>query len=100
LIYQLISTSYVYDELDRRTKVTNALNQITKTSYDAVGNLLAIEDVVGNVTSYTYDANDRLLVETNALGKTRSHAYDAVGKETSRIDRNGGLPMATKKLAT
>ncbi|WP_162542163.1 SdrD B-like domain-containing protein [Gemmata obscuriglobus] len=64
-----VVTSYVYDGLDRRTQVIEAVNvapeqlghanPITTTTYDAVGNVVSVIDPLGRTTSYAYDALDR-----------------------------------------
>ena len=62
---------------------------VTKTSYDAVGNVASITDSVNNTTSYGYDALDRLITDTNQLGKTRIYSYDNVGNRVRMVDRDG-----------
>jgi YD repeat-containing protein len=83
------TTRYTYDFRDRQTSSTNALNQTTSTTYDAIGNVLSITDASGNTTRYVYDALNRKTAETNALNLSRTFAYDAVGSLVKNVDRNG-----------
>jgi RHS repeat-associated protein len=62
---------------------------VTKTSYDAVGNVSSITDADLNTTNYTYDAVNHLITDTNQLNKTRTRSYDNVGNLTQTVDRNG-----------
>ena len=82
-------TTYVYDNAGRRTKVQNALNQVTTSTYDAAGNQLTVKDANGNTTTNAYDADNRLIKTTYPDAKFDSTAYDAVGNVQSRTDANG-----------
>jgi YD repeat-containing protein len=82
-------TSYAYDNLYRRTSITDALSGMTSFAYDAVGNMTSLTDPVGNTTNWTRDALDRVTAETNQFGDSRFFAYDPAGNLTQRTDRNG-----------
>jgi RHS repeat-associated protein len=103
------TTWYVYDAVNRRTHVIDALDadptpgtdpydrwgsltftpgHPTVTSYDAVGKVVSVTDPEGNTTRFDYDRLDRLTSETNQLDDTRSYEYDAVGNLVRRTDRN------------
>ncbi len=106
------TTWYVYDALNRQTQIIDALDDDpttgsepydaqgqlisgftpthpTTTSYDAVGQTVAVTDPEGNSTQFAYDGLGRLVSETNGLDDTRSYAYDAAGNLTHSTDRNG-----------
>src|SRR5262245_21454659 len=92
-----VTTSYGYDNLNRRTTVIEAFDvpesgllthpaPITITTYDAVGNVLSETDPLGRVTTYGYDALDRRTTvcerwqEVNPVCQRASYfRYDAQG---------------------
>ena len=49
------ATSYEYSKMDQIVKITNALSQTTKMSYDVMGSLTILTDNRGNQTHYKYD---------------------------------------------
>ena len=49
-----------YDELNRLTQTTDALEGITRTSYDLLGNMTSITDAEGQATTFIYDDLGRL----------------------------------------
>src|SRR5699024_752710 len=53
-------------------------------TYDASGNITAIEDNAGAVASYEYDGLGRLTRENIAGEKTVVYAYDNAGNLTSK----------------
>jgi RHS repeat-associated protein len=69
-----------------------------KTTFDALGSVIAEYDAMGNQTSaYTYDSSDTYLVKScDALGHCASKTYDTVlGIETSAVNANGGTTVTT-----
>jgi len=60
--------------------VTNALGQVTTTTYDAVGHVGTVIDAKGHVTSYAYDAAGHQVEVTDANGHVRSTQYDPVDR--------------------
>jgi RHS repeat-associated protein len=107
------SASLSYDDLDDMTQVTLPDGTTAESNiYDAVGNLVATTDSLGNVTRYTYDADNRrvqttypdgstekdtydlageLVTVTDALGNTTRYVYDADGRQIQTIDALGGI---------
>jgi RHS repeat-associated protein len=79
-------TSYSYDNYDSGiglafATVTDPNGRITKSGYDALGNLLQAVDAVGNVTNYTYQYN--LLAKiTDANGNQTSFTHNGSGDLT------------------
>jgi RHS repeat-associated protein len=73
----------LYDALWRPVTVTLAGGTVeastTRTTYDAVGNLTATTDALGQVTKHGYDLRDRRISTTNPLGLITSYAYSADG---------------------
>jgi RHS repeat-associated protein len=85
-------TTYDYDNLYRRTSITDANNDLTEFTYDDVGNVLTMTDPENNVTEYEYDNLNRLIAETIAVSTvalTRQFVYDAAGNLIEKTDRNG-----------
>jgi RHS repeat-associated protein len=100
-----VETRYEYDNLAHLTAVVeNYLDGVlpsfqdnvrTEFTFNAVGNLIAHQDALGNVSSYTYDAVDRLISATDPLGNMTTFGYDGVGNRTSRTDALGFLTSFT-----
>ena len=94
-----VETHYEYDNLSRLLAVVeNYLDGVlpsfqtnvhTEFTYDAIGNLIAHQDALGNVSSYAYDAVDRLISAADPLGNMTTFGYDGVGNRTSRTDALG-----------
>jgi YD repeat-containing protein len=55
--------------------VTDALNQATSYSYDAMGNLTRVTDANGHQTTYTYDALGRPLTVADGLSNATSYTW-------------------------
>jgi RHS repeat-associated protein len=96
-------TSYAYDNMNRRTEVTESAHlptttferRTTTTSYDALGNTTAIIDPDGNQTGYLFEALNRQTVTIGAaldpvtgLNVRTSMLYDAADNVTQMIDRD------------
>lgn len=105
-------TSYMYDALDRITKIIlpngstrSVVYNKNLTSYydengerkdvvkDAYGNVIRIIEYNGNetyTTSYTYDAADQLTQITDANGMQWNWTYDTLGRKTQLQDPDIG----------
>ena len=83
------ATTYTYDAINRRIKMTDALSYTTQWQYDAVGNMTTLTDANGHATKYTYDAVNRPLKETYPDSLSRSYTYDAAGNLITRTDQLG-----------
>ena len=75
----------VYDELNRPTQCTDAVNEVTSQSYDRASNVISEIDAKGNTTSITYDAR----------GADRKSRTDSVGSQRSNTDGNSNLTQVT-----
>jgi len=104
------TTSYVYDSVRRQAKViqndlitdgsdgnantADYSKLVTKTSYDAAGNVLTTTDAKGNVTTNAYDAANRQTTVTGAdpdgsgalSAPVMSYTYNAAGEVASVTD--------------
>ncbi len=117
-----MTTIYDYDQLDRITKVTDAVggqqqyvydtrgflqqsiderNHATYMRYDDLGRLEAswtqgFSQTTGS-TRYTYDAMDRVNTITDPLNNVTDYDYDTLGRVTQRTDpvQAAGTPLTT-----
>ncbi len=89
-----LRTTLSHDALGRVTEMRQyqqgsreGVDRTTRYTYDAAGNVLAIETPEG-VRSYAYDALDRLVSYVDAAGLETAYTYDAVGNRTSLVVGN------------
>lgn len=86
-------TTYVYDPncgcANRRTKVIDALNNVTSYTYDAAGNVATMTDARNNVTRYEYDGNNRRTRTIHPDNTEELTTYDGAGRTTSKTDQSG-----------
>jgi RHS repeat-associated protein len=73
----------------RRSKVTNALNQVMTFTYDGNGNELSKTDANNHTTTYEYDALNRRTKVKYEDGTSLTTAYDAIGRIKSKTDQAG-----------
>ncbi len=87
------ATRYVYDKLDRITRVdyTDETTNDVAYTYNDNGQILTRTDVSG-VTTYTYDDLGHVLTKKNtAGGETISYTYDKAGNIKSQSDYHGTI---------
>ncbi|WP_406822817.1 RHS repeat-associated core domain-containing protein [Pseudomonas corrugata] len=84
-----------YDPLDRRTKVTDPLGNVTNFAYDTNSNLLSVTDAKSGVHTYSYDARDRRVAYTDPLSATQSFGLDGLSNVTQWTARNGVIATYT-----
>ncbi|MBL0698599.1 RHS repeat protein [Comamonas sp. JC664] len=107
---------YTYDDLGRRVREENALNQVTAWAYDAAGNKVCTKQPLGQptlahgaasgmslaqvkanacggayVTEYAYDEEGKLVSITDAANGLTSYVYDATRNLVAKQDANGNL---------
>lgn len=76
-----VTTTFLYDELGRRTGVIDPRTGETVTNYDETGRVDTITDPVGNITRFTYDpSTGRKIAQENASGKITRYAYNDQGQ--------------------
>ncbi|HIE33996.1 MAG TPA: hypothetical protein EYP86_02520, partial [Candidatus Altiarchaeales archaeon] len=76
-------TSFIYDPLDRRISTVTNYGLFIETlnyTYDAVGNVITIDDPQAGTTTYNYDSLDRLTNITNYAGNITTYQYDKLGR--------------------
>ncbi|WP_239989146.1 RHS repeat-associated core domain-containing protein [Corallococcus macrosporus] len=107
---------YTYDDLGRRVREENALNQVTAWAYDAVGNKVCTKQPLGqsalahgaasgmslsqleanacggtHVTRYAYEEEGKLVSVTDAANGLYTYVYDAARNMVAKQDANGNL---------
>ncbi len=89
------STTLAYDAANRRISLTqpdpdgggSLTSPVTTFVYDNLDRMTSLTDPVSNVTSWTYSAIDQVLTEIDPLSKTVTYTYDAAGQMTRLVDR-------------
>ena len=77
-------TNYEYNVTDELTKVTDAANNLTTISYDELGRKTSMTDPDMGSWSYTYDAVGNLIEQTDAKGQVIDFAYDKLNRLTRK----------------
>ena len=77
-------TNYEYNVTDELTKVTDAANNLTTISYDELGRKTSMSDPDMGSWSYTYDAVGNLIEQTDAKGQVIDFAYDKLNRLTRK----------------
>ncbi|WP_228487890.1 RHS repeat-associated core domain-containing protein [Rhodocyclus gracilis] len=81
------SESRQYDELNRVTRIIDALNGETSFTYDLAGNRLTVKDAEAKTWSFAYDDLGRLSSETDHSAKTISYKPDEAGNIYEKTNR-------------
>ena len=81
-----VLASYTYDDDDRLIAEQDALNHVTTSTYDGVGNKTSVTDVNNNTTTYVYDSRNRLTTVTDPLSHSTVYGYDSGGNRTTVTD--------------
>lgn len=71
--------THVYDDLGRLEEERGEAGQIASFDYDAEGNLIEIEDPVGNITQQAYDELNRAAFGGAHLGRAALNQMGRVG---------------------
>ena len=91
--------SHEYDSQGRRIRTSKELENgervVTVMAYDALNNLTALTDSLGNRTEYTYDPLGRLSKITYPDGSTQEYGYDSAGNLLQEKQRSGTLVTNT-----
>jgi RHS repeat-associated protein len=89
------TTSSVFDELNRSYVVRDALNSVTLTTFDLLGNPLTRLDAEGRRYAWSYDGLGRLVSETDFAGLKTTYATDEAGNVYQRVNRNSETTQTT-----
>ena len=84
--YEIHTTFYAYDSLNRLSTVTQPASTVTVYEYDKHGNLISITDAEGHETTYIYDDMGRVVSTTSPDTGTTTYVYDEVGNPQQKTD--------------
>lgn len=84
-----ITTTYVYDGMNRLVYTIDTYADTAATEYNAIGKKSATVDKLGNPTEYEYDARGNLTRVIYADGTDESYTYDAENRKLTSTDRAG-----------
>lgn len=82
-------TRYGYDSANRPISTTAPDGSVTRTEYDALGNVKATVDALGRRTEFTYDDLGRQTRTDHPDGTFDTSTYDAENRRLTSTDRGG-----------
>ncbi len=82
------TSTYIYDNFDRLTQVTNPFNKTIKYEYDNADNLIKLTYPDNKVVTYTYDNNNRMLSVKDWNNKITTYTYNKNGSLATRVYPN------------
>jgi len=98
-------TAIAYDELGRKTSVTDPNSKVMAYSYDDLGRLLSVTDPMGEVIAYEYDQSDNLTRMTTRVrdsggqyvNRVTTYVYDELNRRTAVVlpDLEGAGPASS-----
>lgn len=104
-VVQNTTTSYEYDAMGNRTKITDPLGHVTRKSYDTLSRL--IQQVqpapsmsgIGPAVSFTYDGQDQLSTVTDPRSRVTRYTVDGLGNQSALSSPDTGSTTATYDVA-
>ena len=90
-----LTTTFVYDDLERVVQTTAADGAMTLASFDPLGRVETHTDALGRVTNMTYNALGQLVRTTFPDETEENQTYDAAGRVEIRTDRGGRATLMT-----
>ena len=75
------TTSYGYNRRGEMTSFTDVLGNVTRYTYDLLGNRLSADDPDAGNTAFTYYDSGQLRSSTDARDKTITSTYDELGRK-------------------
>jgi len=82
----LHTTTFAYDQFDRRTTETDPNSKVTTTQYTDGGRTWKITDANGQLTTFTYNTLYELTGVLYADATTITNTYDGVGNRLTMVD--------------
>ncbi|MFC5475761.1 RHS repeat-associated core domain-containing protein [Paraherbaspirillum soli] len=98
---QNTTTSYEYDAMGNRTKITDPLGHVTTQSYDTLGRLIQQTQPAptaggsGPTVNYSYDGLDQLSTVTDPRNLVTSYSTDGLGNQTALNSPDSGSTTKT-----
>ena len=83
------TTSWVYDDLNRPTSITDPFEQTIGYGYDAAGNRTSLTYPNQTAVGYAYDSDNRLITVTRDQASLAGYQYDDAGHLTGVTRANG-----------
>ncbi|WP_211443568.1 RHS repeat protein [Collimonas humicola] len=102
---QNTTTSYEYDAMGNRTKITDPLGNITTQSYDPLGRLIQqvqpvpVAGGASPTVSFTYDGQDQLSTVTDPRNLVTSYTVDGLGNQNALTSPDTGSTSKTYDAA-
>ena len=84
-------TKFTFDTLGNNIQLTNPAGSKYSFEYDANKNLIKEIDSKSQSMTYSYDANGNMISKSNALGNTRSYSYTTFSLRSSITNERGHL---------
>ncbi len=89
------TTTHTYDALNRLATRTDALSRLERFTYDPNGNLATVTDRKNQTTTHTYDGTNRRIRTEYADGSSVRFAYDPAGNLLTATDSLTGTITRT-----
>ncbi|MBI5284324.1 MAG: hypothetical protein HY874_04440 [Chloroflexi bacterium] len=83
------TTVYRFDLLGRLTGMTDAMGNVTSSTYDLAGRKTSVTDPDRGTWTYTYDAANNLATQTDARAIITTLSYDALQRLKTKSYSNG-----------
>ncbi|MFJ2988645.1 RHS repeat-associated core domain-containing protein [Collimonas sp. NPDC087041] len=102
---QNTTTSYEYDAMGNRTKITDPLGHITTQSYDPLGRLIQqVQPVPATggstpIVKFSYDGQDQLSTVTDPRNLVTSYTVDGLGNQNALSSPDTGSTSKTYDAA-
>jgi RHS repeat-associated protein len=85
------TTTFHYDALGRLLALTNAEGEVTRSTYDELGNKNSETDPLGRTTFFEHDAMRRLVRTVYPDGSSIGTQFDAGGRALARFDQEANV---------
>ncbi|MDO8955026.1 MAG: hypothetical protein Q7V63_09275, partial [Gammaproteobacteria bacterium] len=96
------TTTTLYSDSERKTKITLANDLVTITTHDRAGRVISVERTSDDATPltlgttlYTYDTLGRLVATATPTGEKTFYLYDEAGRKVGEIDAENALTEYT-----
>jgi RHS repeat-associated protein len=102
---QNTTTSYEYDAMGNRTKITDPLGHVTTQNYDSLGRLtqqtqpVPAAGGVSPIVKFSYDGQDQLSTVTDPRNLATSYTVDGLGNQSALTSPDTGTTNKTYDAA-